>query len=154
MFLFVKNLLLCTASVVHKLCDGPNTRVPFFAGSSAAFRRVYEDPILTSRQPGTSKEVVELGEERAAELSRLTRMFVLRRTQEINNKYLPPKGNTKPLMPVSGLCLRSVLELIAKLIVILASEQRDLCQMTFCWFSKCIAKNMLLMSHTNRSHMY
>ena len=26
------------------------------------------------------------------QLSRLTRLFVLRRTQEINNKYLPPKG--------------------------------------------------------------
>ena len=54
---------------------------------------MYDEPILASRQPGATKDVVELGEERAAELSRLTRMFVLRRTQEINNKYLPPKGS-------------------------------------------------------------
>lgn len=32
-----------------------------------------------------------LGEERAAELSRLTGMFILRRTQEIINRYLPPR---------------------------------------------------------------
>lgn len=32
-----------------------------------------------------------LGEERAVELSRLTGMFILRRTQEIINRYLPPR---------------------------------------------------------------
>lgn len=32
-----------------------------------------------------------MGEERAAELSRLTGMFILRRTQEIINRYLPPR---------------------------------------------------------------
>ncbi|MEQ2179955.1 hypothetical protein GOODEAATRI_030645, partial [Goodea atripinnis] len=37
------------------------------------------------------KEERVLGEERAAELSRLTGMFILRRTQEIINRYLPPR---------------------------------------------------------------
>lgn len=32
-----------------------------------------------------------MGEERAAELSRLTGMFILRRTKEIINRYLPPR---------------------------------------------------------------
>ncbi|XP_067671287.1 DNA repair and recombination protein RAD54B-like [Haliotis asinina] len=64
---------------------------PGILGSSAAFHRVYEDPIVTSRQPGASLEQISLGEERGAELTRLTKMFILRRTQEINNKYLPPK---------------------------------------------------------------
>ncbi|ESP03752.1 hypothetical protein LOTGIDRAFT_110407, partial [Lottia gigantea] len=64
---------------------------PNILGTSSAFRRVYEDPIVASRQPGSSREVVNLGEERGAELSRLTSMFILRRTQEINNQYLPPK---------------------------------------------------------------
>lgn len=32
-----------------------------------------------------------MGEERATELSRLTGMFILRRTQEIINRYLPPR---------------------------------------------------------------
>ena len=61
------------------------------SGSSAAFRRIYEEPIVRARQPGATPTEISLGEERGAELSRMTQMFVLRRTQEINNKYLPPK---------------------------------------------------------------
>ena len=64
-----------------------------FLGPQGAFKHVYETPILASRQPGASPEEVELGESRAAELARLTSAFVLRRTQEINKKYLPPKGS-------------------------------------------------------------
>ncbi|XP_060591362.1 DNA repair and recombination protein RAD54B-like [Ruditapes philippinarum] len=64
---------------------------PGVLGTSAGFRRVYEDPIVASRQPGATKEEISLGEERGVELSRMTQMFILRRTQEINNKYLPPK---------------------------------------------------------------
>ncbi|RUS75526.1 hypothetical protein EGW08_016716 [Elysia chlorotica] len=64
---------------------------PGILGSSSAFRRVYEEPIVASRQPRASAEEKELGSERARELTRLTQMFVLRRTQEINNDYLPPK---------------------------------------------------------------
>jgi len=62
-----------------------------FLGTLGAFRRVYEQPIVDSRQPGASKEQVSLGEQRGAELNRMTTMFVLRRTQDINNKYLPTK---------------------------------------------------------------
>ncbi|XP_041363307.1 DNA repair and recombination protein RAD54B-like [Gigantopelta aegis] len=64
---------------------------PGILGSSASFRRVFEDPIVASRQPGASQEVVTLGQERGAELTKLTKAFILRRTQDINNKYLPPK---------------------------------------------------------------
>ncbi|KAH3862890.1 hypothetical protein DPMN_025865, partial [Dreissena polymorpha] len=64
---------------------------PGVLGSSSAFKRVYDDPIVASRQPGATREQLSLGEQRGAELSRMTQMFVLRRTQEINNKYLPPK---------------------------------------------------------------
>lgn len=38
-----------------------------------------------------SQEEKELGERRAAELTCLTGLFFLRRTQEVINKYLPPK---------------------------------------------------------------
>ena len=55
---------------------------------------MYEDPIVASRQPEASVEEKELGMDRAQELNRLTQMFVLRRTQEVNNEYLPPKGLT------------------------------------------------------------
>ncbi|XP_052818560.1 DNA repair and recombination protein RAD54B-like isoform X1 [Mya arenaria] len=64
---------------------------PGVLGTSSGFKRVYEDPIVSSRQPGATPAQVALGEERGAELARMTQMFVLRRTQEINNKYLPPK---------------------------------------------------------------
>ncbi|CAK6960650.1 DNA repair and recombination protein RAD54B [Scomber scombrus] len=64
---------------------------PGILGSSTAYRKVYEEPILHSRQPSCTEEERVLGEERAAELSRLTGMFILRRTQEIINRYLPPR---------------------------------------------------------------
>uniref|UniRef100_A0A3B3BE28 RAD54 homolog B n=1 Tax=Oryzias melastigma TaxID=30732 RepID=A0A3B3BE28_ORYME len=64
---------------------------PGVLGSPTAYRKVYEEPILRSRQPSCTEEERVLGEERAAELSRLTGMFILRRTQEIINRYLPPR---------------------------------------------------------------
>ncbi|KAJ8353876.1 hypothetical protein SKAU_G00214430 [Synaphobranchus kaupii] len=64
---------------------------PGVLGSSSAYRKVYEEPILRSRQPSATEEEKRLGEERAAELGRLTGLFILRRTQEIINRYLPPK---------------------------------------------------------------
>ncbi|XP_078728766.1 DNA repair and recombination protein RAD54B [Lampetra fluviatilis] len=64
---------------------------PGILGSAAAFRKVFEEPIVQSHQPSASLEDKQLGETRAAELQRLTGLFVLRRTQEINERYLPPK---------------------------------------------------------------
>ncbi|XP_054637825.1 DNA repair and recombination protein RAD54B isoform X2 [Dunckerocampus dactyliophorus] len=64
---------------------------PGILGSTTAYRKVYEEPILRCRQPSCSERERSLGEERAAELSRLTGMFILRRTQEIINRYLPPR---------------------------------------------------------------
>lgn len=64
----------------------------FFIGTLAAFGRVYEDPIVTSRQPTASSEERLLGQHRARELNRITSLFILRRTQDVNNQYLPPRG--------------------------------------------------------------
>uniref|UniRef100_A0A3Q3D5P3 RAD54 homolog B n=1 Tax=Hippocampus comes TaxID=109280 RepID=A0A3Q3D5P3_HIPCM len=64
---------------------------PGILGSTIAYRKVFEEPILRSRQPSCSEEDKSLGEERASELSRLTGMFILRRTQEIIKSYLPPR---------------------------------------------------------------
>ncbi|KAB7501916.1 DNA repair and recombination protein RAD54B [Armadillidium nasatum] len=64
---------------------------PGILGSSAMFRKVYEEPILKSQQPSATKEEKDIGESRALELNRLACQFTLRRTQEIINKYLPPK---------------------------------------------------------------
>ena len=40
----------------------------FFLGSHAAFQRVYEDPIVLSRQPAATPEEKEIGETRANEV--------------------------------------------------------------------------------------
>ncbi|XP_053343890.1 DNA repair and recombination protein RAD54B isoform X1 [Clarias gariepinus] len=62
---------------------------PGILGTSAAYRKIYEEPILKSRQPNCIEEERSIGEERAAELARLTGAFTLRRTQEIINHFLP-----------------------------------------------------------------
>lgn len=64
---------------------------PGILGTSTTFHKVYEQPILASRQPSATKEEISLGNERSSELSRLTKLFLLRRSQDVNNKYLPPK---------------------------------------------------------------
>ncbi|KAG2465300.1 DNA repair and recombination protein RAD54B isoform X2 [Polypterus senegalus] len=64
---------------------------PGILGSSSTYRKIYEEPILKSRQPSATTEERSLGNERASELVRITGFFTLRRTQEIINSYLPPK---------------------------------------------------------------
>ncbi|XP_013382594.1 DNA repair and recombination protein RAD54B [Lingula anatina] len=64
---------------------------PGILGTSSAFHNIYEVPILASRQPGALPEELELGRTRSDELSQLTKQFILRRTQEVNDQYLPPK---------------------------------------------------------------
>ncbi|XP_017579315.1 DNA repair and recombination protein RAD54B [Pygocentrus nattereri] len=64
---------------------------PGILGTSAAYRKIYEEPIIRSRQPTCTEEERVMGEERAAELSRLTSVFTLRRTQEIINRFLPER---------------------------------------------------------------
>uniref|UniRef100_A0A670IE18 RAD54 homolog B n=1 Tax=Podarcis muralis TaxID=64176 RepID=A0A670IE18_PODMU len=64
---------------------------PGILGPLSTYKKVYEEPILRSREPSATKEEIELGERRAAELTRLTGLFILRRTQDVINKFLPPK---------------------------------------------------------------
>lgn len=64
---------------------------PGTLGTLSSFRRVYEEPIVRGREPDAPRDDKELGERRANELNRLTSQFLLRRTSEINNKYLPKK---------------------------------------------------------------
>ncbi|XP_066034754.1 DNA repair and recombination protein RAD54B isoform X2 [Chamaea fasciata] len=64
---------------------------PGILGSLSTYRKIYEEPIVKSREPSATEEEKELGEKRAAELTRLTGLFILRRTQEVINKFLPPK---------------------------------------------------------------
>ncbi|GAB6025420.1 DNA repair and recombination protein rad54b, variant 2 [Chamberlinius hualienensis] len=64
---------------------------PGILGSAGCFKKVYEEPIVRSKQPDASKEEVNLGQARSQELGRLTGQFILRRTQDVIDKYLPSK---------------------------------------------------------------
>ncbi|KAH7964499.1 hypothetical protein HPB51_027261 [Rhipicephalus microplus] len=62
-----------------------------FLGKSSSFRRIYEEPILRSQLPGATEEEKELGPARANELMQTTSPFILRRTQDVIQSYLPGK---------------------------------------------------------------
>ncbi|XP_043263814.1 DNA repair and recombination protein RAD54B-like, partial [Colletes gigas] len=64
---------------------------PGILGSNHEFKNYYENPIVASQCPHAPDSVVSLGIERANELNEKTKYFVLRRTQDTINKYLPPK---------------------------------------------------------------
>tara|TARA_R110002050_G_scaffold122241_2_gene240790 strand:+ start:262 stop:1074 length:813 start_codon:yes stop_codon:yes gene_type:complete len=59
--------------------------------SLTAFKQVYINPINRGREPNASEEEVRIARARSAELLRLTRPFILRRTSDILEKYLPEK---------------------------------------------------------------
>jgi hypothetical protein len=42
-----------------------------------------------------SLNVQRVGKERSLQLARMTSEFILRRTSQVNKKYLPPKGNSE-----------------------------------------------------------
>jgi DNA repair and recombination RAD54-like protein len=44
------------------------------------------------REPEASDEIQRIGRQRCQNLARLTAQFILRRTSNVNKKYLPPKG--------------------------------------------------------------
>jgi len=64
---------------------------PDILGSESKFLRRYEDPIVRSKQPDATPDEVEAGNDMMEELNELTGQFILRRTQDIISKYLPPK---------------------------------------------------------------
>jgi DNA repair and recombination protein RAD54B len=64
---------------------------PSLLESYTNFKKVYENPIVKSRQPNAGQSQIKLGKERSEALSQLTRLFVLRRTSDILLNYLPMK---------------------------------------------------------------
>ncbi|XP_076281354.1 DNA repair and recombination protein RAD54B isoform X2 [Lasioglossum baleicum] len=93
---------------------------PGILGTSSNFKRYYENPIVASQCPHARDSVVSLGTERASELQEKTKCFILRRTQDTINKYLPSKH---------------------ELVVFcrLSDEQKDLyTRVTDAWFDKTV----------------
>ncbi|KPI86429.1 putative DNA repair and recombination protein RAD54 [Leptomonas seymouri] len=64
---------------------------PGILGNRDLFARVFEEPVSLGRDPGCPDHLKSLGRDRAHYLSTLTQRFILRRTQSINESYLPPK---------------------------------------------------------------
>lgn len=64
---------------------------PGILGNIDLFNRVYQEPIMRGREPNADDETRDLGSDRANFLARMTQKFILRRTQSINEKYLPAK---------------------------------------------------------------
>lgn len=64
---------------------------PGILGDEKSFRRVYQNPILAGREPGATDAERSLAAERSAQLSVFVNRFVLRRTNTLLSKHLPPK---------------------------------------------------------------
>ncbi|KAH7639033.1 dna repair and recombination protein rad54-like protein [Dermatophagoides farinae] len=80
----IQNDLLEYFSLVQFVCPG-------LLGTSAEFRRHYENPILKGRDADATENDRLRGQERLNELIRLVNKIMIRRTSNILSKYLPVK---------------------------------------------------------------
>ncbi|GAB5353445.1 hypothetical protein AAMO2058_000037000 [Amorphochlora amoebiformis] len=64
---------------------------PEVLGDRKEFRKYYEIPILAGREPDCLEEDEKVGLERSSELSAIVNQFILRRTNVLLSKHLPPK---------------------------------------------------------------
>ncbi|KAJ8504198.1 hypothetical protein OPV22_005084 [Ensete ventricosum] len=64
---------------------------PGILGDATYFRKYYEIPIVSGREPTATLEERKLGIERSAELSTKVNQFILRRTNTLLSNHLPPK---------------------------------------------------------------
>lgn len=106
---------------------------PGILGNRDLFARVYEEPILLGRDPLSEEHVRSLGRDRAHYLATLTQRFILRRTQSINESYLPPKVDVTVFVRL-GAMQEQTYENIARMVesatctpLVLISALRKLC---------------------------
>ena len=64
---------------------------PGVLGTLTSFKRIYEKPIIQSRERNCAPKVREEGDARAKYLAQTCNNFILRRTSDILVPYLPPK---------------------------------------------------------------
>lgn len=73
----------------HSIVDFVN---PGLLGDAQSFRSLFTDPINRSREPDASPQEKKIGMDRSQELNRLVNSFILRRTNDLLTKHLPPKS--------------------------------------------------------------
>lgn len=95
---------------------------PGLLGSPKQFKMVYEDPIVRSHQSDACSEEREVGEARARQLNTVTAEILLRRTADINSKYLPPKAEYVLFCRPSDLQLRLFRQLCSSRLIERAAE--------------------------------
>jgi DNA repair and recombination protein RAD54 and RAD54-like protein len=64
---------------------------PAVLGTAEEFRRSYQNPILTGREPDASPQEKDLALVRQNEMSLIVNQFILRRMNTINAQHLPDK---------------------------------------------------------------
>lgn len=64
---------------------------PGVLGNASSFRKKFLAPILAGREPSASDKQVERAQKCQNEMSTVVNEFILRRTNNINAKHLPPK---------------------------------------------------------------
>jgi len=74
----------------HALVDFCN---PGLLGTPEKFKKIFATPIEKSRDAHCRPDQKKLGEDRAAELYNATQEFMLRRTQEVLERFLPPRND-------------------------------------------------------------
>ena len=68
-----------------------NFVVPGYLGELRAFKNIFESAVLRGRDTMASEEEREQGRMRMEELQKRCKGFILRRTAEVNKKFLPPR---------------------------------------------------------------
>ncbi|KAG9010829.1 helicase [Tulasnella sp. JGI-2019a] len=87
----------------HAMADFCN---PGLLDNYKTFSRIYEAPIVKSRAPGCTEKNRELGTARMDQLLEISKSFVLRRTADILENYLPPKHEYVVFVRPTALQLR------------------------------------------------
>lgn len=76
---------------LHEFYSLINFVNPGILGMYNEYKERYETPIVLSQQPDISDECKMIGIERSVELNKIILPFILRRTQDVINEYLPEK---------------------------------------------------------------
>jgi len=79
---------------------------PNIFGEAGQFRKKFALPILRGREPDASEDERSVGQERLVELSAETEKFILRRTNVLNARFLPPKLLLNVFCPLTPMQIR------------------------------------------------